>query len=414
MGYTIAERDQLRSRVLSGGVGRSSLSVEVDSRVPYAVDAAGFSLTDDEGRVLIDVNNNMTVNLHGHAHPQIVATAEAQMRRGLISLGVPNDCELDLADSLVQRIPWGEQVRFANSGTEAVMLAIRVARAATGRDEVIIFDPSYHGTADAVLPSMGDYGARGVPRASDRASLRVPPHAIDVLEGTVRAHKADLAAIVIDLCSSRAGMIPLTVDYVHRARELADEVGAYLIIDEVVTFRHAVGGYHSQYGVTPDLLTLGKTIGGGFPIGAVVGTAAALAELDPGRTPHIEHGGTFTANPVTMAAGTEALRLFDAAEVDRLNRLTKRLADALTAPAADCGWSFRAAGSVFRLWPELSGASERTHAQHELYRQSYQRGLLTTASGLCCLSTPMNDAVIDDIAQRQLDALAAVSLTSVR
>lgn len=397
-----------RARLLPGGVGRGSLAYPLaDGRIPFAVSASGCRITDDRGVELLDVNNNMTVNLHGHAHPVIQAAVRRRMDEGLVSLGLSNADEFDLADLLLERLPWGDWVRFANSGTEAVMLAVRLARAATGRDRIIVQDPGYHGMADAVLPSMGAYGHRGA--FAGESTVTVAPRDLEQLEAVFDRHGGGVAALVLDVCSSRGGMISHSQEYVDRARELTSAYGALLIVDEVVTFRVGVSGLLSRYGVVPDLLTLGKTIGGGYPVGAVVGTAGTRGLLDPSDPDHIEHGGTFTANPITMSAGAAAMRLFDAAASERLEALSARLESRVGDRLEGTGWEFRRIGSVFRLWPTAEEASQRAGAQKALYRSFYENGVLSAGSGLSCLSTVMDEAVVDEIAEAAVRAAAAIS-----
>jgi glutamate-1-semialdehyde 2,1-aminomutase len=411
MTLSTEERERLRSSLLPGGYGRGTFAYEAtEGYVPYARSGHGCFLVDDRGVQLIDVNNNMTVNVHGNAHPEIIAAVQEQMSKGLMSLGISNETELDLAKTLIDRIWWAEQVRFANSGTEAVMLAARIARASTGRDTVLILEPSYHGTSDVVLPSMGAYGERGVPKSSLDSSLRVTPHDLSELEAAFSNFGRDIAGVILDLCSGRTGLVPLSQEYVDRARQLADEAGAMLIIDEVVTFRSALAGLHSTYEVVPDLLVLGKSIGGGLPIGAVVGNQESMGELNAGRAEHLEHGGTFTANPLTMAAGTAALRLFDAAAIDRLNGLGERLEHLVTPGASPYGWNFRRVGSVFRMVPDVDGNAAKKDAQKSFYQAAFCRNVLSTGSGLSCLSTPMDESIIDQIASSLIEAAQATSL----
>jgi glutamate-1-semialdehyde 2,1-aminomutase len=408
MTYTPAEFDSLRHGLLPGGVGRGSLNISLDDgRVPYAVAASGYTLRDELGTELIDINNNMTVNLHGHAHPAIVQAVQDRFAEGMISLGIGNAFELELTGLLLDRVTWADRVRFANSGTEAVMTAVRIARAATGRSKILAFSPGYHGLGDSLLPAMGDYGLRGLSEGTAADTLRIPPGDLDALEAAFASHGEEIAAFVVDLCAVRTGFTPMTPEFVARARELTSSAGALLIVDEVVNFRNAYHGQHTLYGLTPDLLTLGKIIGGGFPVGAVLGGAETMRMLDPGDPAHIEHGGTFTANPITMSAGAAAMRMFDEAAVARLNGLCERLESNVAEAARTAGWAFCRNGSAFRLLAADAAADDRPGLQHALYRTSYARGLLASASGLCALSTVMDEAVIDAVSERLIEAALA-------
>ncbi|MET4638869.1 aminotransferase class III-fold pyridoxal phosphate-dependent enzyme [Mycetocola sp. 2940] len=393
---TFLDIEATRKEVLPGGFGRSTFAVGATS--PYVSRASGHWVWDQEGTRLLDINNNMTVNLHGNAHPAIVAAVEERMREGLISVGIANTDELTLARTLLDRIPWATKVRFANSGTEAVMLAVRVARATTGRGLLVALEPGYHGTSDAVLPTLGAKGIAGVPEAVQSQTLLVPRNDVAVLRQVLEQHSNDIAAVLLDLCANRAGLIPLSREFVDVASAFTASNPAQLIIDEVVTFRNAFSGLTAEYGLQPDMVVLGKTIGGGFPIGAVVGSASALERLNPRTAAGLEHGGTFTANPVTMAAGDVALTLFDASAIARLNRLTDRLGAATADDLAGTGWEFRKSGSVFRLWPAGWVPADRAAAQKELFWAHYRHGVLGTGTGLSTLSTVMDESIVDELA----------------
>lgn len=397
--------EHLRS-LLPGGYGRSSFAV--GDRSPMVRRAHGYWVEDTDGRRLIDINNNMSVNLHGHAHPRITEAVKERIDDGLISIGIANSDELLLAEALIERSPWAEQVRFSNTGTEVVMLALRVARAGTGRDLVVVHAPGYHGTADAVLPSLGVRGVRGVPGPSAGQTLAIPRGDLDALYRAFEDHGEQIAAVLIDLCANRAGLTPLSAEYVAAAQDLARRSGAYLIVDEVVTYRNAYSGLVGEYGITPDIAVLGKTIGGGYPIGAIIGTRQALAPLDPTGFA-LEHGGTFTANPLSMAAGTTSLELFDAAQVARLNGLGARLEEGLSERFAGTDWEVRRSGSVFRLWPAAWSPEERAAAMKAAFWAQYERGVLSSSSGLSTLSTVMDEEVVDQLIEGIGAAAATVT-----
>ncbi|WP_432515320.1 aminotransferase class III-fold pyridoxal phosphate-dependent enzyme [Kineococcus sp. SYSU DK001] len=399
--------DEHRLRVLPGGFGRGPLAV--GDRAPYARSAQGWSLVDEDGHELIDLNNNMTVNLHGHAHPAVLDAVRERFDAGLVSLGVSNEDELLMADALLARLPWAGQVRFANSGTEAVMLAVRVARARTGRDLVVVLGPGYHGTADAVLPALLDAGAPGVPDGVRAQTLVVPRGDDAALERVFDAHGGRIAAVVLDLCANSAGLQPLTAGFVAGAERLARADGALLVVDEVVTFRNGFGGLAGEFGVRPDLMALGKTIGGGFAVGAVVGTADALSVLDVRRPGALVHGGTFTANPVTMTAGRVTLDLFGPGQVQRLNALAERFQRRAGDGLDGTGWQVRRSGSVLRPFPVGWAADERRTAQKALFWAAYQQGLLLSAGGLTCLSTVMDEGVVDEAVARLVAAGRSVA-----
>lgn len=362
---------------LPGGNTRTTLFVP--PRPPYAARGDGYRLIDVDGRELIDLQNNYTALIHGHAHPRVTEAAIAAVRDGA-SFGLPTEHEVELAAELRRRLPCGERWRFANSGTEAVMMAIRAARAATGRDAVLRFEGCYHGSYDAVASGPGV--TRGV--AADVVTVPVGDRA--GLDRALDQHGSRLACVVFDAMPNRAGLRPADPDFVAHLRRATAERRILLILDEVLTLRVATGGIGSLYGLRPDLITVGKIIGGGFPVGAIGGRAEIMAGFDPRRDASIGHGGTFSANPVTVRAGLEALRLLTDAEIARINALGDRLRTTL----ADQGWTVTGRGSLFRLHVDDPRA---------LWWRLYDAGVALAVNGLGCISTPMDDGVVDRVAE---------------
>jgi glutamate-1-semialdehyde 2,1-aminomutase len=391
--------------LLPGGIGRSTLSV--GEATPHVVRGSGHRLWDDSGRELIDANNNFTVSVHGHAHPEIVEAAERALRDGA-SFGLPNLYEWDHAELILERFPALDQVRYTNSGTEAVMTALRVARAGTGRDAVVVVQDGYHGTSDVALCASGDRYTRGVPRGVIDDVTVVPLNDTDRLREAVESDPGRYAAVLIDLLPNRAGLVSLSPEFVHLARDLTTEHGIVLIVDEVISLRLGPRGLSGEYGIDPDLATVGKIIGGGFPVGAVIGREELMRALAVTVPNYLEHGGTFSGNPVSMAAGTVSLRLLTEDAIARLNRLGDEARRAVHARVADAGWEVRGRGSLFRPFP--AGA---THFDGELRKRlwwaAYDRGLLLTQANCVALSTPMTDEVVADLAERLADAVLAVA-----
>lgn len=394
--------------LLPGGYGRSTYYTGAPS--PYAVRGEGYRVWDDRGRELIDANNNFTALIHGNAHPEITEAATKALSSGA-SWGIPNLYEWELADLLLSRLPELDQVRFANSGTEAVMSALRIARASTGRERVIVTKGGYHGTSDVALVPGGPSYTRGVTEGVIKDVTAVPLNDIDFLREAVEAAPAAYAAIILDLLPNRAGLLSLSEEFVREARELATRYGIVLIIDETISLRLGFGGLIAEYGIDPDILTTGKLIGGGFPVGAIVGRAELMAEVDPTRPGSLPHGGTFSGNPVSMAAGSVALRLFPEGEVDRLNRLGDATRAAVSSRIAEAGWEVRGRGSLLRAVP--AGATKVDESiQNRLWWATYERGLLGSPANLLSISTPMNESVTPEIAERLSDAVLAVAETS--
>jgi glutamate-1-semialdehyde 2,1-aminomutase len=392
--------------LLPGGYGRSTYYTGAPS--PYAIKGEGYRVWDDRGRELIDANNNFTSLIHGNAHPDITEAATKALTSGA-SWGIPNLYEWELAELLLGRLPELDQVRFANSGTEAVMSAIRIARASTGREKVIVTKGGYHGTSEVALVPGGPSYQRGVTRGVIDDVTAVPLNDVEFLRQAVEAAPDAYAAIILDLLPNRAGLLRINQEFVRTARELATRYGIVLIIDEVISLRLGYNGFSGEYGVTPDLLTTGKLIGGGFPVGAVCGKAGLMAEVDPTRPGSLPHGGTFSGNPVSMAAGAVALRLYTQDEVKRLNLLGDTARETVNSRVADAGWEIRGRGSLLRAVP--AGAEKvDEHTQHSLWWASYERGLLGSPANLLSLSTPMDEKVVADIADRLADAVLAVAL----
>jgi glutamate-1-semialdehyde 2,1-aminomutase len=371
-------------RVLPGGITRST--VFVPPHPPYAVRGRGAVVTDSTGHQVIDCNNNYTSLIHGHADPDVLAVSISAAQEGT-AFGLPTPAEITLAELLSERTGI-EQWRFCNSGTEAVMMLLRAARAHTGRDLIIRFDGSYHGTADAVVSPS----AAGIPRSAADSVLVLPQGDLEAVEDALRTHGRAVAAVLIDLMPNRAGLRRADPRYVAELRRLTREYGALLAVDEVISFRLNTGGLHKEYGVDPDLVSVGKVIGGGFPVGAVGGSAEVLSSFSPHGTVSVGWGGTFSANPVTMAAGITALGKFGPSQVGELNAR----GDGLRARMSAAGVAINGSGSLLRLLAKDAGA---------LWWALYDRGVLAGTNGLLALSTPMTAEQITTVGDVILDLL---------
>jgi glutamate-1-semialdehyde 2,1-aminomutase len=362
-------------RRLPGGSSRTT--VFVPPHPPYALRGEGWRVWDVDGHELIDLQCNYASLVHGHAFPPAVQAATQALAEGS-AFGLPTAAEVDLAERLAERLPWTERWRFAGSGSEAVMIAVRAARAATGRAGLLRFAGCYHGSWDAVV----EPGARGVPAAAQRDVLTVPVGDEAALLAALEEHGERLACVLLDLMPNRAGLRPAEPAFAALVREQTARRGIVLILDEVITFRLATGGLQELYGIEGDIVTLGKLIGGGLPIGALGGRAAQLELFDPRRADAVAHGGTFSANPVSLRAGIAALDALDAAAIARIDALGERLRAGLGA----LGYAVTGRGSLLKV-----------HAPNpvELWWRLYRAGVLIACGGLTCVSTPMDDAVID-------------------
>lgn len=376
----MAGNEELRrrgARVLPRGNSRATL--HVPPAPPYAQRGLGAEVTDADGHRLIDCNNNYTSLVHGHAHPGVMAAARAALEQGT-AFGMPTESEVVLAELLTERFSRPMRWRFANSGTEAVMMALRAARAYTGRDLVLRLDGAYHGTYDQVV------GARepGVPDAVRAMTVSIPQDDEAAAVAVFRSHGPRMAAVLVDLMPNRAGLCPLSASFVDTLAAEAKEVGALVIADEVITYRLDPAGMQARYELEPDLTVLAKIIGGGFPVGAVGGREDVMDCFDPERPEPIRWGGTFSANPVTMAAGAAAMRLYDAGAVDALNVRGDSLRRALT----DAGISVSGQGSLLLL---------TTEDPHKAWWALYGAGVLVSPNGLMALSTAMTDEHLERV-----------------
>src|SRR5438105_2695865 len=264
----------------------------------YIMSARGATVTDVEGQTRLDFVNNYTSLIHGHAHPRIVEAVSRQLALGTTAVSFPTESEVRLAELLVDRVQSIERIRFTNSGTEAVMMAIEAARAFTGRSRIASFEGCYHGSyhwPDALVLPFND---------------------ADELERTIAAQARELAAVVVDPLPHRPGFVDPERGFLERLRHVTRAHDVLLISDEIISFRLDYHGPQQRFGYQADLTTLAKIIGGGFPVGAFGGRADVMSIFDPTDS-RVSHGGTFNANPVTMVAGQEAMTMMTPAEFDR-------------------------------------------------------------------------------------------------
>jgi len=310
--------------------------------LPYPVYMArgnGVRMWDVDGHEYRDFLGNYTSLIHGHAHPHITAAIAEQAARGT-AFPFPGESALRLAAEIRGRVPSMERLRFCNSGTEAVIGAVRAARAFTGRAKVLKMEGGYHGSSDIaqVSVSPGLDGAAypngrgqgpGVPDGVVHDVLVTPFNDLEMVQRVVRAHRHELAAAILEPCLTAAGVIPAEREFLVGLREVTQECGVLLILDEIITLRLARGGAQALYGVVPDLTTVAKIIGGGLPVGAFGGRADIMATFDPRARGTVGHSGTFNGNAVTMAAGRAAMDLLTDDALTHINTLGARLRDGM-------------------------------------------------------------------------------------
>jgi glutamate-1-semialdehyde 2,1-aminomutase len=323
---------------------------------PYVAAGEGLVVRDVDGNAYRDFLGNYTSLILGHAHPAVVAAVEAQVRRGS-AFAAPTETEVELAEELQRRLSSVERVRFTSSGTEATMFAIRAARAFTGRSLVAKFEHSYHGTHDGVMA-----GTVGVPEVMSGLIVELPWGDPDAVEHALRGREHDLAAIIIEPVQGAGGVRAASPGFLAFLRSFADRHGALLIFDEIISFRVGPAGAQGLAGVRPDLTTLGKIIGGGYPLAAFGGRADVMAVYDARRSGSISHGGTFNGNPVAAAAGLATLHELTPATFERLDALGDRLRTGVAAAIERDGLDARVevVGSLFQVWSGVAASAFAT------------------------------------------------------
>ncbi len=321
---------------LPGGDSRNSIFWD-----PYPIfvtQASGARVTDADGNERIDFINTMTTMVLGHAFPPVMDAVYEQLSRG-VAYNAPNDHQIRLARLLCERIPSFDLVRFTNSGTEATLNTIRAARAFTGRSKFAKVEGGYHGTHDAVTVSVRvDLSEAGEPDRPQAVAASeglaegvldqvviIPFNEIAASRRILEDNKDELAAVIVEPVMGSVGMLPASTEYLTMLREFTEENGIVLIFDEVISFRVAPGGSQQFYGVTPDMTSLGKIIGGGFAVGAFGGRRDIMDLYDPTKGPRVSHAGTFNANPVTMLAGSVTMEHLTADVYRGLAEMTEKL-----------------------------------------------------------------------------------------
>lgn len=342
-GSQSAEFFSRAEQLLPGGVNSPVRAFRGVGGTPRFIRSAnGATITDVDGNTYIDYVGSWGPMILGHLHPAVVDALKETLERGT-SFGAPNALEIELAEEILDAVPSIEMVRMVNSGTEATMSAIRLARGVTGRDKLIKFEGCYHGHADSLLVKAGSGVATlglpdspGVPASLAEHTLTIPFNDASALDDLFARHN-DIAAVIIEPVAGNMGCVPPHADYLQSVREITARHGALLIFDEVMTgFRLARGGAQERYGIRPDITTLGKIIGGGLPVGAYGGSKDLMKQMAPNGP--IYQAGTLSGNPLAMAAGIATLRqLKDASIYQQLESTTMRLVSGLIAIANDAG-----------------------------------------------------------------------------
>jgi glutamate-1-semialdehyde 2,1-aminomutase len=407
--------------------GNSRTTTFFDPYPFYIQRGQGAHVEDADGNLRLDLNGNYTSLILGHAPPEVVKAAQEAAAQGLSFPG-PTEHEIRLAELLTERIPSVERVRFTNSGTEATMNAVRLARAFTGRPKIAKFEGAFHGTHDwvmvSVTPDPKTAGGRkrpkpipwsaGLPPAVAKHVVVLPWNDAEACEAIIEQEAPNLAALLVDPLLGIGGIIPPAEGFLERLRAVTERHGVLLIFDEVISFRVAAGGAQERFGVRPDLTTLGKIIGGGLAVGAFGGRRDIMDFYDPRRGgARISQGGTFNANPVTMAAGLATMNALTPDAYARLDALGERLRGGVTRllEATRRKGQVTGVGSLFCLhWtiaPITDYRSTRPKepdAPMRVFLGLLNEGILLTQRGMGAISLAMTEEDVD----RFVNALARV------
>ena len=377
---------------------------------PYMDRGEGLRTWDVDGNEYRDFLGNYTSLILGHAHPEVVAAVEVQVRRGS-AFAAPTEIEIELAEEIRRRLPSVERIRFTNSGTEATMFAIRAARAFTGRPLLAKFAKAYHGTHDTALA-----GTPGVPDGISGLVVELPWDDAARVQATLTGREREVAGIIIEPVQGAGGVRAADPAFLRFLRDYADRIGAVLIFDEIIAFRIGPNGAQGVFGVRPDLTTLGKIVGGGYPLAAFGGRAEIMDRFDARRPNALSHGGTFNGNPVGAAAGLATLRYLTPARYDGLaslgQRLRERLADGFTAGGLDA--RVDGIASLFQVFagPSLQGEDQLSPTE-TMFLGLLVDGFHLAPRGMGAISTPATEADIDALADAVIGRLAAMQPAAV-
>ena len=411
-------------RAMPGGTTRTT--TYFDPYPLYIDRGEGCRTWDVDGAERIDMLGNYTALILGHAHPKVVEAVQRQVARGT-AFAAANPVEVELAELLCERVPSLDLVRFCNSGTEATMFAMRLARAFTGRPKIARIEGGYHGTHDhaevSTHPDPASAGPADRPVARPD-SIGTPAWALEqtvvlpfndpgAAELILREEAGRVAAVILEPIIGAGGVIAATPEFLSRLRQLTRELGMLLIFDEVISLRVAPGGAQELYGVTPDLTTMGKIIGGGLPVAAFGGRAEVMELLDPRREPSLAQGGTYNGNPLGMAAGLAAMKELTPDVYADLDRKGARVKDQLSEVFASHGVAAQVngVGSLFAIHftdrPVVDYRSKATSdawMTRDFFLGLVNHGVLVAPRAMGALSTPMGEHEI----QRFIDAVHEV------
>ena len=415
------------SRTIPGGVNSPVRAFKgVGGDPVFFKSGAGAHLTDVDGNRYIDYVGSWGPMILGHGRKEVVEAVKQQADLAL-GFGAPTELEIELAEAVVSMVPSIEKVRMVNSGTEATMSAIRLARGFTGRDLIVKFSGCYHGHSDALLVkagsgllTLGIPNSPGVPEAVAAQTLTLPFNQLQPLADVLKRHPNQIAAVIVEPVAGNMGCIPPEPGFLEGLRELTAASGTVLIFDEVMTgFRVARGGAQARYGIRPDLTTLGKIIGGGLPVGAFGGRADIMSQIAPEGP--VYQAGTLSGNPLAMVAGLTMLRLLDDDLYVRLEQATATLCKGLEKAAArhDVPVTINSVCGMFSLFFTQQRVTEFDHVSNsdvprfnQFFHLMLDAGIYLAPSAFeaAFLSDAHEDAVLQatiDAADRAFAALTA-------
>ncbi len=376
----------------------------------------GCHLYDVDDNDYLDFSNNWTSMVLGNNHPKVVETIQQQAPMGS-AMSAPHTSAYEWAKMICDRIPSVEKVRFCTSGTEAVMFAVRAARAFTGKDKILKMEGNYHGSYDPMEMTVGWRKLPvGLPKSVEEDVLVTPFNDKEAAERIITENKDELAAVIVEGILGAAGMIPPEDDYLKHLQDVAGQNDVLLIIDEVISFRLATGGAQDIFNVSPDLTVLGKTIGGGLPTGAFGGREDVMAVYSPRQKRPAHHAGTFVATPIAVMAGIASLKEMTAETLDRINRLGWSLAERLRGVLDDLKIKaqIKGYGSLqqihFTPEPVTTASTAYFTMNRDVLRLFHlvmmNKGLFIGSRGFFSITTPMSEVEIDKAIEATGESLA--------
>jgi len=405
-------------KVFPGGDTRSSAHY-----APYPLtitEASGCVMKDADGHEVLDFMNNFTSLVHGHARSEIVESVQKQIALGS-AYAATSQNQIDLAEIITERIPSVDQMRFTSSGSEGTTMAIRCARAATGRQKIMKMEGGYHGSFElaevSLVPMPDSRGDLSEPNSTPldgsfpdsvlQDTVICPYNEPEMAKNLIEKHHSELAAIIVEPVLGSMGMVPATREFLQTLRDAATANGIILIFDEVISLRINYGGAQKFFGVTPDLTCLGKIIGGGLPVGGVGGRADLMQLFSPDNARPVMHASTFSGNALTMSAGLPAMQAFNEDECNRINVLADKLRDGFNQAFAQAGILGNASGigSLTNInFSEkpltdsrdyLDGLLVSKHIGPLLHLGMLRHGVASASRLMFCTSTAMSDREIE-------------------